>query len=63
MAKSDPKKSKSQVAKFRATARALAADQDEAAFDATLKQSARHKPTSEDGSPGSPAKRSEKKDR
>jgi hypothetical protein len=44
MAKSDPKKSKSQVAKFRATARALAADQNEAAFDAALKKVAKAPP-------------------
>jgi hypothetical protein len=34
MAKSDPKKSKSQAAKFREAARALEADQSEAVFDA-----------------------------
>jgi hypothetical protein len=44
MAKSDPKKSKSQVAKFRETARALGADQDEAAFDAALKRVAKALP-------------------
>jgi hypothetical protein len=38
MAKSDPKKSKSQAAKFHETARALEADENEIAFNAALKR-------------------------
>jgi hypothetical protein len=44
MAKPVPKKSKSQVAKFRETARALEADESEEKFDVALKKMAKSPP-------------------